>query len=85
MKIKNNKVTYNFTDTCWSIGIDLSKPFWDMFEWLFIGDIISDENGMGTSKILRCDGFKTFLTSSVPKGKENLIWIKLGRTRRGGG
>ncbi len=49
-----------------SILVDFSKPVFDVFERLSIGDVINEDDSVSSFVVRSSDGFESLLSSSVP-------------------
>lgn len=62
------------------VSLDLMQPRLHIVERFLIGDIIGNDNSMGTAVVRCCNGAESFLSGCVPDLKLNSLSIEFDRT-----
>jgi len=62
------------------VSINLVQPLLYIVEGFLVGDIIDNDNSMGTAVVRRCNGTETFLSGCVPDLELNSLAVQFDGT-----
>ena len=70
--VSHEELVYVFT----SVPINFVEPLFDIVEGFHVGDIIDNNNAVGTAVVGRCNGAETLLSCRVPNLKFDRLAVK---------